>query len=103
MAEPLQKDQAHEMVDRMPEGSTWEDLIREIYVRQVIERQSELLIEQASDRSMAAQAAKTASANHEQATPTTAARTGAADPVIGSIMAQFEMLQKDRMKRRGKA
>jgi len=38
MAEPLQKDQAHEMVDRMPEGSTWEDLIREIYVRQVIEQ-----------------------------------------------------------------
>ncbi|MDI9433125.1 MAG: hypothetical protein QM570_15520 [Planctomycetota bacterium] len=38
MAEPLQKDQAHEMVDRMPEGSTWDDLIREIYVRQVIEQ-----------------------------------------------------------------
>lgn len=36
MAEPLQKDQAHEMVDRMPEGSTWDDLVREIYVRQVI-------------------------------------------------------------------
>lgn len=38
MAAPLQKDQAHEMVDRMPEGSTWDDLIREIYVRQVIEQ-----------------------------------------------------------------
>lgn len=38
MAEPLQKDQAHEMVDRMPEGSTWDDLIREIYIRQVIEQ-----------------------------------------------------------------
>lgn len=38
MAEPLQKDQAHEIVDRMPEGSTWDDLIREIYVRQVIEQ-----------------------------------------------------------------
>ncbi len=38
MAEPLQKDRAHEMVDRMPEGSTWDDLIREIYVRQVVEQ-----------------------------------------------------------------
>ena len=38
MAEPLRKEQAHEMVDRMPDGSTWDDLIREIYVRQVIER-----------------------------------------------------------------
>jgi hypothetical protein len=38
MAEPMRKDQAHEMVDRMPEGSTWDDLIREIYVRQVIEQ-----------------------------------------------------------------
>jgi hypothetical protein len=38
MAELLQKDQAHEIVDRMPEGSTWDDLIREIYVRQVIEQ-----------------------------------------------------------------
>jgi hypothetical protein len=37
MAEPMQKDQAHKMVDRMPEGSTWDDLIREIYVRQVVE------------------------------------------------------------------
>lgn len=38
MAEPLRKDQAHEMVDRMPDGATWDDLIREIYVRQVIEQ-----------------------------------------------------------------
>jgi len=38
MTEPLRKDQAHEMVDRMPEGATWDDLIREIYVRQVIEQ-----------------------------------------------------------------
>jgi len=38
MAEQMRKDQAHKMVDRMPEGSTWDDLINEIYVRQVIEQ-----------------------------------------------------------------
>ncbi len=38
MAEQMRKDQAHKIVDRMPEGSTWDDLINEIYVRQVIER-----------------------------------------------------------------
>jgi len=38
MSAPLRKDQAHEMADRMPEGATWDDLIREIYVRQVIEQ-----------------------------------------------------------------
>lgn len=38
MAVPMRKDQAHEIVDRMPEGSTWDDLIRQIYVRQVIEQ-----------------------------------------------------------------
>jgi hypothetical protein len=46
MAEPeeetmdgtLAKDEAHKLVDRMPEGATWDDLIHEIYVRQVIER-----------------------------------------------------------------
>jgi hypothetical protein len=32
----MRKDQAHEMVDRMPDGATWDDLIHEIYVRQVI-------------------------------------------------------------------
>ncbi len=38
MTVPMRKDQAHEMVDRMPEGSTWDDLIRGIYVRQVVEQ-----------------------------------------------------------------
>ena len=37
MAVRMRKDQPHEMVDRMPEGSTWDDLIRQIYVRQVID------------------------------------------------------------------
>ena len=38
MAQPMRKDQAHELVDRMPEGATVNDLISEIYVRQVIEQ-----------------------------------------------------------------
>jgi hypothetical protein len=38
MAEPMRKDEAHELVNRMPEDATWDDLIDEIYVRQVIER-----------------------------------------------------------------
>lgn len=38
MTEPMRKELAHEMVDRMPEGATWDDLMREIYVRQMIER-----------------------------------------------------------------
>ena len=38
MAEPMRKDEAHELVNQMPENATWDDLIDEIYVRQVIER-----------------------------------------------------------------
>ena len=38
MAEEMRKDQARDLVDRMPKGSTWDDLINEIYVRQVIEQ-----------------------------------------------------------------
>jgi len=34
----MREDQADEMVNRMPDGSTWDDLIRETYVRQVIEQ-----------------------------------------------------------------
>jgi hypothetical protein len=37
MATTMAKDQAHILVDKMPEKSTWDDLIYEIYVRQVIE------------------------------------------------------------------
>jgi len=33
----MAKDQAHMLIDKMPEKSTWDDLIDEIYVRQVIE------------------------------------------------------------------
>ncbi|MFZ2633176.1 MAG: hypothetical protein WA081_12265 [Desulfosalsimonadaceae bacterium] len=34
----LQKDEAHKLIDRMPPDATWDDLMREIYVREVIER-----------------------------------------------------------------
>jgi hypothetical protein len=38
MAERMQKDQAHKLVDKMPDDSTWDDLINEIYVREVIDQ-----------------------------------------------------------------
>ncbi len=38
MAERIKKEDAHDLVDRMPENATWDDLINEIYVRQVIEQ-----------------------------------------------------------------
>jgi predicted transcriptional regulator len=34
----LEKDEAHRLIDRMPQGATWGDLIREIYVRETIKR-----------------------------------------------------------------
>ena len=37
MPETLIKEEAHKLVDRMMDTATWDDLIREIYVRQVIE------------------------------------------------------------------
>jgi DNA-binding transcriptional regulator YiaG len=41
MAEKMQKDQAHKLVDKMPDDSTWDDLINEIYVREVIDQSLE--------------------------------------------------------------
>jgi len=38
MPTTLQKDEAHKIIDKMPPDATWDDLIREIYVRQTIER-----------------------------------------------------------------
>ncbi len=38
MTTSLTKDEAHKLVDKMPENSTWDDLIEQIYVRQVIEQ-----------------------------------------------------------------
>lgn len=38
MTTTLSKDEAHSLVDKMPENATWDDLIHEIYLRQVIEK-----------------------------------------------------------------
>ena len=38
MATLMDKDQAHKLVDRLPENATWDDLMHEIYVREAIER-----------------------------------------------------------------
>ncbi len=38
MSATLVKDKAHCLVDQMPENSTWDDLIHEIYVREAIEQ-----------------------------------------------------------------
>jgi hypothetical protein len=32
------KEDAHKLIDRLPENSTWDDLIYEIYARQAIEK-----------------------------------------------------------------
>lgn len=37
MGTPSIKDQARELVDKLSENSTWDDLMHEIYVRQTIE------------------------------------------------------------------
>ena len=37
MPTTMPKNQAHQLVDKMPENSTWDDLIHEIYVRLAIE------------------------------------------------------------------
>ncbi len=34
----MEKDEAHKIIDRMAPDSTWDDLIREIYVWETIER-----------------------------------------------------------------
>ena len=33
----MEKDEAHKLIDRMPADATWDDLMREIYVREAIE------------------------------------------------------------------
>jgi len=38
MATVMEKEEAHRLIDRMPPNATWDDLMREIYVREVIER-----------------------------------------------------------------
>jgi hypothetical protein len=34
----MEKDEAHKIIDQMPPNATWDDLMREIYVREAIER-----------------------------------------------------------------
>ena len=34
----MEKEEAHRLIDRMPPNATWDDLMREIYVREAIER-----------------------------------------------------------------
>ena len=34
----VQKDEAHKLIDRLPDNATWDDLIHEIYVREAIQR-----------------------------------------------------------------
>ncbi len=38
MPTTLQKEEAHKIIDKLPHDATWDDLIREIYVRQTIEQ-----------------------------------------------------------------
>ena len=38
MATVVEKEEAHRLVDRLPENATWDDLMHEIYVREVMER-----------------------------------------------------------------
>ena len=38
MATVLSKDEAHTLVDKLPEDATWDDLMHEIYVREAIEK-----------------------------------------------------------------
>ena len=38
MAEILQKDEAHRLIDQMPPHATWDDLMRQIYVRKAVEK-----------------------------------------------------------------
>ena len=38
MTTPNIKQEAHRLIDELPEDATWEDLMHSIYVRQAIER-----------------------------------------------------------------
>ena len=38
MTAPNLKQQAHELIDRLPEGATWDDVVYEMAVRRSIER-----------------------------------------------------------------
>jgi hypothetical protein len=38
MAQIMEKDEAHKLIDRMPPNATWDDLMQEIYVREAIDK-----------------------------------------------------------------
>ncbi|MFK5986950.1 MAG: hypothetical protein QM479_16200 [Pseudomonadota bacterium] len=38
MSAVLMKDDAHKLIDQLPMNATWDDLLNEIYVREVIEK-----------------------------------------------------------------
>ena len=38
MSTLMEKKEAHNLIDQMPPNATWDDLMREIYVREAIER-----------------------------------------------------------------
>jgi hypothetical protein len=38
MSMVMKKDEAHKLIDQMPQDATWDDLIHEIYVREAIDR-----------------------------------------------------------------
>lgn len=37
MTRALVKEEAHRLIEKLPDSATWDDLMREIYVRQAIE------------------------------------------------------------------
>lgn len=38
MPTPLRKEDAHRLIDQLPDQATWDDLMHEIYVRETIEK-----------------------------------------------------------------
>ena len=38
MSTKVSKEEAHKLVDQLPANATWDDLMHEIYVREVIEK-----------------------------------------------------------------
>ena len=38
MSSVVRKEDAHRLVDRLPANATWDDLMREIYLRETIEK-----------------------------------------------------------------
>ena len=38
MPKMMVKEQAHKLIDQMPDQATWDDLMRQIYVREIIEQ-----------------------------------------------------------------